>query len=354
MRKNLLVSLALIVCLGFSTYMGFAQTLFEDDFEGDLSLWVGKSGGAHSGVIVADPIRPGNNVLVFSSLRHAGDVYGSEVPVTPGVHLVLEFEYLGLPGPGGRPGNLGGTIGIAEDTPGGHRWFAGTTVGGGIEQDLMIDDGQWRTYSIEFDPGDPGCCGYDGSPTNNTIRVMLEDWAGSGGVSGDAFFDNIRLRLASIVVDVEIIPKRINPYARGVIPVAVLGSENLDILQIDVTTLGFGPAEASCRHDLTDEWTCNEHVEDMNLDGFLDLMTHYRAEDTGIACGDSSATITGSGLDGTPFVGIDYFETVGCNSNRPPRGMTNRETERIQPQRQRLSSEEQLHPSDLVEEQRVD
>jgi hypothetical protein len=182
---------------------------------------------------------------------------------------------------------------------------------------------------------------------------VTEPWGCEGrSLSSDAY--EVHVYAVPCGIGVEIVPNKINPYGRGVIPVAILGSEDFSIADIDVTTIRFGPAGAACRHDLTDEWTCNEHVEDMNLDGFLDLMTHYRAEDTGIACGDSSATITGSGLDGTPFVGIDYFETVGCNSNRPPRGMTNRETERIQPQRQRLSSEEQLHPSDLVEEQRVD
>ena len=32
-------------------------------------------------------------------------------------------------------------------------------------------------------------------PSNNTIRVMLEDFDVSGGVAGDIFFDNIRLQV---------------------------------------------------------------------------------------------------------------------------------------------------------------
>lgn len=130
-------------------------------------------------------------------------------------------------------------------------------------------------------------------------------------------------------IRLEIIPNKIHPYIRGVIPVAILGGEDFSIVEIDVTTIRFGPGGATCRHDLTDEWTCSEHIEDVNLDGFMDLMTHYRVEDTGINCGDTSATLTGSRLDGTPFVGIDYFETVGCNSNRPHPGMTSRDFERM-------------------------
>jgi len=61
----------------------------------------------------------------------------------------------------------------------------------------LVDDGQWHTYSIEFNSSDAGCCGYGpwsgNPPTDNTIRIMLEDFVGSGGVAGDAYFDNIRL-----------------------------------------------------------------------------------------------------------------------------------------------------------------
>jgi hypothetical protein len=172
-------------------------TLFIDAFEADLSQWVGKGGGgAHHGLIVPDPLRPGNQVLTFNALNLGGDMFGSEVEVAPGNTYLLSFEYLGLfdPVSGANPDNLGGTIGFAEDTPGGHRWLAGTTTEGGIETDSLVDDGQWRSYSFEFDPFVPAPF-YSGDPTNNTVRAMVQDWVGSGGVAGDAFFDNIRLAL---------------------------------------------------------------------------------------------------------------------------------------------------------------
>ena len=173
------------------------EFLFVDGFEGDLSQWVGKEeeGGSHHGVIVDDPLQPGNHVLSFTERVAAGDVFGPEVTVTEGYTYVLTFDYLGLPIPGSPAGNLGGTVGFAEDTPGRVRWLAGTTLGSGIEDDPLIDDGQWHTYSIGFhvfdtvdykgqvfSPGDP--------PSNNTIRVMLEDYSVP---PGDVFFDNIQL-----------------------------------------------------------------------------------------------------------------------------------------------------------------
>ena len=81
---------------------------------------------------------------------------------------------------------------------------------------------------------------------------------------------------------------------------------------MDVTTLSFGPAGTSPAHDLTDSFTYNDHMQDVNLDGFTDLVSHYPTTLTGIECGDGSATLTGSTLDGQPFEGSDSIRTVGC------------------------------------------
>ena len=60
------------------------------------------------------------------------------------------------------------------------------------EDDPLVDDNQWRKYEIEFDPF-MQVPKFSGSPSNNTIRVMLEDFRDSGGVAGDVFFDNVTL-----------------------------------------------------------------------------------------------------------------------------------------------------------------
>jgi hypothetical protein len=137
--------------------------------------------------------------------------------------------------------------------------------------------------------------------------------------------------------------------------VAILGNESFAVMDLDVTTLRFGPAEAVCIHDLTDEWIYNEHLEDVNLDGYMDLMTHFLAEDTGITCDDETATLTGNlMMDDRPFEGGDSVYLGECRTRRPRRGMTGRDSERMQREQPRLNSEEQQHPGDLVEEQRVE
>ena len=92
---------------------------------------------------------------------------------------------------------------------------------------------------------------------------------------------------------------------------------------IDVTTLAFGPDRASPAHDLTDSFTYNDHLQDVNLDGFTDLVTHFRVRDTGIACGDESVMRTGETLDGQPTEGTDSITTVGCRADRWPGIRTN-------------------------------
>jgi hypothetical protein len=106
-------------------------------------------------------------------------------------------------------------------------------------------------------------------------------------------------------------PNSVNPRSRGVIPVAIIGSDTFDVAEIDVTTLAFGPGGAPIAH-------LNGHLQDVNYDGIMDLLLHFRTQDTGIVCGDESAILTGETLDGQPFEGSDSITTVGCRETRRP------------------------------------
>jgi hypothetical protein len=102
-------------------------------------------------------------------------------------------------------------------------------------------------------------------------------------------------------------PNAINPFSRGVIPVAILGSDAFDVADVDATTLAFGPAGAALAHRE------GPHFEDVDEDGFMDLLGHYRTQEAGIAFGDEEACLTGETVDATPFEGCDAIVTVpGC------------------------------------------
>jgi len=131
-------------------------------------------------------------------------------------------------------------------------------------------------------------------------QIVIDTISFDGAVPPDPPEDDID-------VDIDIKPgsdpNSINTRSMGVVPVAILGSDTFDVTDVDVTTLMFGGASPA--HDLSDSDTYDEHIQDVNDDGFDDLVSHYKQKETGIACGDTAAQITGALNDGTLLIGED-------------------------------------------------
>lgn len=170
-----------------------SAALFTDDFESGLGKWQDKgtqTTPATNGAVVNDPLNASNKVLAFRVLDQAGSIFSVQSFAQTAVPYVLSFDYLGYPA--ANPNNalgLGGFagVGIASGDPC-DCWLAGTVKGytGAFgEVTHLVDDGKWRRYSITFLP--------DQAELTAGFRMMLEDFSGSGGVPGDAFFDNIEL-----------------------------------------------------------------------------------------------------------------------------------------------------------------
>jgi hypothetical protein len=60
---------------------------------------------------------------------------------------------------------------------------------------------------------------------------------------------------------------------------------------------------------------CNHRGEDVNGDGWEDLVCHFFTEDTGFMCDDTEGVLKGETLDGTPIPieGRDLVSIVPCN-----------------------------------------
>jgi hypothetical protein len=100
-------------------------------------------------------------------------------------------------------------------------------------------------------------------------------------------------------------PSKINPADQGVVTVSILSSSSFNApASVDPASVRFGPLSAAP----TDSGT----VTDADGDGRLDLMFHFPIPSTGIACGDTSETLTGMTLSGTSFRGSASVVTVNC------------------------------------------
>jgi len=122
--------------------------------------------------------------------------------------------------------------------------------------------------------------------------------------------DNVTFGISVVeMVNVDIKPRNeantINPRSPGVLAVAIITEGDFDALQVDPMTVHFGPAGAMDTHN-------GAHAKDVDDDGDIDLLFHFRIPETGILCGDNSATLIGSTWDGSSISGTDFINTVGC------------------------------------------
>jgi hypothetical protein len=98
-------------------------------------------------------------------------------------------------------------------------------------------------------------------------------------------------------------PNCFNINGHGVIPVAILGSADLDVMDIKTDeTLSFNGLAVRVRGKKGP--LCS--IEDSNGDEFLDLVCHFEDDtDEWLTGSNESATLTGELIDGTPIEGSD-------------------------------------------------
>lgn len=113
-----------------------------------------------------------------------------------------------------------------------------------------------------------------------------------------------------VMVTIDIKPSKrplniINLSRNKLLSVAIVGEESFDALQVDPTTVKFGPSQAS---------PIRFKGHDYNQDSYSDLILIFKLNETGIACGDTEAILTGETFP-EPLVaiqGTDRLITFEC------------------------------------------
>jgi hypothetical protein len=98
---------------------------------------------------------------------------------------------------------------------------------------------------------------------------------------------------------------RINPKARGEIPVALVSSSDFNALTVDVDSLTFGHSgnEQSLKR-------CFKRGVHVNRDRRPDLLCFFENQQAGFEPSDEQATLKGMTADGTPFEGTSTLKVI--------------------------------------------
>lgn len=138
-------------------------------------------------------------------------------------------------------------------------------------------------------------------PVANQELTVLGSYLGRPYNSLWLSFDSITTELTTQTIEavIDIKPgSDINPInlkSRGLVPVAILTTDDLDALTVDPNSLIFAGAEVV-------KWV----VQDINGDGKNDILLHFRTADLSALSSDSTeAVLTGATIDSTPIIGKD-------------------------------------------------
>lgn len=145
------------------------------------------------------------------------------------------------------------------------------------------------------------------------IELLDEEGNNYGGAEygfeiGEAFYSypSAVVPLAQCKFDIDIKPGSdpncFNNDGNGVIPVAILGSEDFDVHEVSVETLSLDTMNIAARGKANKLLAA---YEDVNGDGYVDLVIKIEDTDGVFEQGTATATLTGELLDGTPIEGVD-------------------------------------------------
>ena len=173
---------------------------------------------------------------------------------------------------------------------------------GGIVTDGSVGNFEWITGELftyrTFAPGNP----------SHARETVLEMAGGFGPQWNDEDREFVHASVAqSFLIEHSSVIKPVaidvkpggEPTCGGAVPVAILGSDTLDVTQVDPATLSYEGLDVRQRENAS--LKCR--VEDVNRDGYDDFLCQYQDTTT-------TGLLTGALLDGTPIEGYDTICVV--------------------------------------------
>jgi len=236
-----------------------------------------------TGTLLASPTIIGDVITGLEYDDAAGVLYGLRTPPDGGKQVVALDPATG--GTTNVSANIAPSLGMASGVTGldagGDRFFFVATPNSETDS---------RIYTVDTNTG--------ALLSNPTITGSASQF-----IEGLAFApDAPPPGPITVTIDVR---STINPRSKGVIPVVIFTTNTFDAATVDPLSVRFGPGNAAEAH-------ATGHLTDVDGDGDLDLMLHFRTQDAAIPCGATSASLTGQTFTAQAIQGTDTITTTGC------------------------------------------
>lgn len=193
-------------------------------------------------------------------------------------------------------------------------WRYGHGVASGADGHVYALGGYTGSYESTVLAYDIAANTWSSVASMTSVRYLLGAAIGTdgriyatGGYNGSTAMNTVETYATQTVVEVEIdiMPgsgtNPINPKKKGLIPVAILSTAEFDaVAEVDQSSLTFGRTgdEASWSH-------CQNELQDVDGNGYNDLLCYFRIQDTGFQPGDTEGVLKGELTSGGQIEGLD-------------------------------------------------